>query len=96
MKLPRDLSGPELIDHLKARWSYRKVHQVGSHVTLETDEPSRHRVVIPVHRELRVGTLNAVVSAVARHKGRTREILRGCARPAPNLRFPSEAGAQPA
>ena len=41
MKLPRDLSGVELVKHLCRRWEYRQVHQVGSHVILETDQPSQ-------------------------------------------------------
>jgi len=31
MKLPRDLSGSELIAYLLKHWGYVKVHQVGSH-----------------------------------------------------------------
>ncbi|MEO8196245.1 MAG: type II toxin-antitoxin system HicA family toxin [Thermoanaerobaculia bacterium] len=75
MKLPRDLSGARLIGHLMSRWSYRRIHQVGSHVTLETDEPSRHRIVIPGHGSLRVGTLAAILTGVARHKGVSRDAL---------------------
>jgi predicted RNA binding protein YcfA (HicA-like mRNA interferase family) len=56
MKLPRDLAGGNLIRHLCSKWGYRQVHQVGSHVTLETDQPSLHRIVVPVHAALRVGT----------------------------------------
>jgi len=49
MKLPRDLSGAELVQHLTSRWNCRKIHQPGSHVTLETDIPSKQRIVIPLH-----------------------------------------------
>jgi predicted RNA binding protein YcfA (HicA-like mRNA interferase family) len=69
MKIPRDLSGQELVAKLCRSWGYRVVHQEGSHVVLETDDPSHHRIVIPAHRNLRVGTLNAILRAVARHKG---------------------------
>jgi predicted RNA binding protein YcfA (HicA-like mRNA interferase family) len=58
MKLPRDLSGERLIAHLCKRWAYEKVHQVGSHVILQTQEPVSHRVAVPAHKALRVGTLN--------------------------------------
>jgi len=68
MKLPRDLSGDRLIQVLCRRWQYRRVHQVGSHVVLETDTPARHRIVVPAHETLRVGTLNAILRAVAAHK----------------------------
>lgn len=47
MKLPRDLSGAELVKHLCRRWEYRQVHEVGSHVTLETDQPGHQRIAVP-------------------------------------------------
>lgn len=49
MKLPRDPSGAELVQHLTSRLDYRKIHQVRSHVTLETGSPSKQRIVIPLH-----------------------------------------------
>jgi predicted RNA binding protein YcfA (HicA-like mRNA interferase family) len=61
MKLPRDLSGEQLVRMLCREWDYRRVSQVGSHVVLETGTPSRQRVVVPAHKTLRVGTLNAVL-----------------------------------
>src|ERR1022692_3592390 len=39
MKIPRDVSGTHLADTLCRRWRYTKVHQVGSHIILETSEP---------------------------------------------------------
>lgn len=78
MKLPRDLSGEELIRHLCKRWEYERLHQVGSHVILQTEQPSHHRIAIPAHTPLRIGTLNAILSAIAAHKGVSKEeILRG-------------------
>ena len=68
MKLPRDLSGERLIRVLCRDWEYRRMGQVGSHVSLETQTPSRQRIVVPDHKTLRVGTLNAIVRAVAAHK----------------------------
>ena len=73
MKLPRNLSGEDLIKHLCKSWDYRRVHQVGSHVMLETSQPGHQRIVVPAHKPLRVGTLNAVLSAVAVHKGVAKE-----------------------
>ena len=66
MKLPRDLSGEDLVKHLAKRWGYERVHQVGSHVILQTQQPAPHRVAVPAHPALRIGTLNAILSAVAR------------------------------
>lgn len=75
MKLPRDLSGAALIRHLERQWGYREVHRVGSHVTVETTDPIRHRVVVPDHPYLRVGTLNSILRSVSRAKGVTRDEL---------------------
>ena len=70
MKLPRDLSGNELVAVLCKRWGYVKVHQVGSHIILQTDEPSAHRIAVPAHKPLRVGTLNAILSYQVDNKHR--------------------------
>lgn len=76
MKLPRDLSGIELVNLLCRHWDYRVVHQVGSHSVLETETPSHDRIAVPIHRSLRVGTLSAILRSVANHKGiRRDEIL---------------------
>ena len=75
MRIPRDLSGQALIRHLSRAWGYRVVNRAGSHVTLETREPGKHRVVVPDHPTLRVGTLNQILRAVADHKGVTRSDL---------------------
>jgi len=73
MKLPRDLSGEELVKALCRDWGYRRVDQEGSHITLQTEQPGHHRTAVPAHKSLRVGTLNAILRAVARHKGVTKE-----------------------
>lgn len=73
MRLPRDLSGEALSKTLCRTWGYRRVHQVGSHAVLETDEPSHQRISIPLHRSLRIGTLNGILRAVARQKGISRD-----------------------
>jgi predicted RNA binding protein YcfA (HicA-like mRNA interferase family) len=78
MKLPRDLSGNNLVKHLCKKWGYEQVHQVGSHVILQTSVPVHHRIAVPAHNPLRIGTLNAILSAVAAHKGVGKEeILKG-------------------
>ena len=43
MRLPRDLSGTELVKAL-SRVGYRVTRQTGSHVRLTTDHPSQHHV----------------------------------------------------
>ncbi|HTB83963.1 MAG TPA: type II toxin-antitoxin system HicA family toxin [Candidatus Sulfotelmatobacter sp.] len=73
MKLPRDLSGAELVKLLCKYHGYRRVHQVGSHVILETDSPHHHRLAVPDHDVLRIGTLNSILRAVAEAKGIKKE-----------------------
>lgn len=75
MKLPRNLSGTELVRHLEKHWDYRKVHQVGSHMILETQSPVHHRIAIPEHSPLRIGTLNAILASVSAAKAVDKESL---------------------
>jgi predicted RNA binding protein YcfA (HicA-like mRNA interferase family) len=78
MKLPRDLSGEDLVRHLCKYWGYQKIHQVGSHVILQTLQPTPHRIAVPAHTPLRIGTLNGILSNIAAHKKVTKEaILKG-------------------
>jgi predicted RNA binding protein YcfA (HicA-like mRNA interferase family) len=73
MKLPRELYGRDLARVLCARWDYRQVNQVGSHIILQTDSPQHHRLSVPDHKPLRIGTLVAILRQVAAAKGVTRE-----------------------
>lgn len=75
MKLPRDLSGNKPAKHLCKQWRYEQVHQVGSHLILQTSVPAHHRIAVPAHDPLRIGTLNAIVSAIAAHKGVDKEMI---------------------
>ena len=75
MKVPRDLSGTRLIKVLCRDWSYRQVHQEGSHVILQTETPGHQRLSVPNHNRLRVGTLNSIVRTVATHKGVDRQTV---------------------
>ena len=69
MKLPRDLSGTDLIKLLCQHWGYHRVNQEGSHVILQTDGPKPHRISVPNHDPIRIGTLNAILRAVAAVQG---------------------------
>jgi predicted RNA binding protein YcfA (HicA-like mRNA interferase family) len=75
MKIPRDLSGDALVNALCRRWGYVRIHQVGSHIIVQTDTPSHQRISIPDHRFLRIGTLNAILRAVSEHKGVIKETI---------------------
>jgi len=75
MKVPRDLSGAQLIKVLCRDWGYRQWHQEGSHVILQTEMPGHQRLSVPNHNPLRVGTLNSIARAVAAHKGVDRQAV---------------------
>ncbi len=65
MKLPRHLSGPELASRLR-RFGYEATRQTGSHLRLTSLAKGReHHLTIPNHKELKVGTLNAILNDVA-------------------------------
>jgi hypothetical protein len=68
MKLPRDLGGGELIKLPGKPHGCRHINQEGSQVILETDSPRHHRLAVPDHNPLRVGTLDAILRAVAEVK----------------------------
>lgn len=74
MKLPRSLSGQDLAKALR-RLGYEKTRQTGSHLRLTCADPSEHHVTIPDHSPLRVGTLSAILAAVAERRRISREEL---------------------
>jgi predicted RNA binding protein YcfA (HicA-like mRNA interferase family) len=73
VKLPRELYGRDLARVLCTRWAYRQVNQVGSHIILQTEIPQHHRLAVPDHKPLRIGTLSAILRQVAAAKGVKRE-----------------------
>ncbi len=74
MKLPRDVSGGELIKVLAKR-GYSVTRQKGSHVRLTTQQGGEHHVTVPNHDPLRIGTLNGVLRDAADHFGITKDEL---------------------
>ena len=75
MKVPRDLSGAQLIKVLCRDWGYSVVNQEGSHVILQTSTPGHQRLAVPNHNPLRIGTLNSILKVVAAHKAVDRQVL---------------------
>jgi predicted RNA binding protein YcfA (HicA-like mRNA interferase family) len=65
MKLPRDLSGSELINKLN-KLGYQVTRQTGSHVRLTRDtKEGKQHLTIPLHSPLRVGTLSNILNEVS-------------------------------
>ena len=75
MKLPRDISGGELAEAL-GKLGYAVVRQTGSHMRLSHHgKEGTHHLTIPLHKELKVGTLSRVIKDVAHHLSLTPEKL---------------------
>lgn len=74
MKLPRDLSGTDLVRRLQ-KLGYAVTRQAGSHVRLTTQVGGEHHITVPHHDPLRIGTLAAILAAVANHQGIGRDEL---------------------
>lgn len=74
MRLPRDLTGTELARRL-GRVGYTITRQTGSHMRLTCAVQGEHHVTVPRHDPLRLGTLAAILDAVAAHRGVSREAL---------------------
>ena len=65
MKLPRDLDGRKLAVFLY-RYGYQITRQTGSHIRLTSSAKGvEHHVTVPAHKEIRVGTLHAILRDVA-------------------------------
>jgi len=74
MRIPRDLSGSDLVRAL-ATLGYTVTRQSGSHLRLTTSERGQHHVTVPKHDALRLGTLSGILADVAEHLGISRSEL---------------------
>ena len=74
MKLPRDISGEDLIGRLKIL-EYKVTRQTGSHIRLTTLLDGEKHITIPHHKQLKVGTLAAIISSLVEHHGIERDDL---------------------
>ena len=68
MKIPRNLTGKDLIRSLK-KLGYFPTRQSGSHIRLSTMVNSEHHITIPNHSPLKIGTLSAILNDIALHHG---------------------------
>ena len=74
MRLPRDLSGSDLAKRLN-QYGYQVTRQTGSHLRLSTEYMGEHHITIPLHKDLRVGLLSAILVDIADHLGISKEDL---------------------
>ena len=73
-RLPRDVSGSDLI-RLLERLGYEVVRRSSSHVRLVHPGPPVHRITVPDHDDLRVGTLSAILTENAAARTLERQFL---------------------
>jgi predicted RNA binding protein YcfA (HicA-like mRNA interferase family) len=65
MKLPRNVSGNELIKSLQ-KIGYSVIRQRGSHITLSCSLPSaEHHITVPNHNPIKIGTLSSILTDIA-------------------------------
>ena len=75
MKLPRDVSGDDLVRSLR-RFGYAVTRQNGSHIRVTSNiKSTEHHVTIPNHKHLKLGTLAQILADVAGYLGLPREEL---------------------
>lgn len=74
MKIPRNLTGLELIKLLKP-FGYEIVRQTGSHIRIQTMKNGQHYETIPRHDPIKIGTLNNILKNVAEHFDLTKDEL---------------------
>jgi predicted RNA binding protein YcfA (HicA-like mRNA interferase family) len=74
MRLPRDVSGSELVKALRTL-GYEVDRQTGSHIRLTTSEKGTHHITIPNHDPLRIGTFASILDDIAQHFAITRQEL---------------------
>lgn len=73
-KLPRDLSGDDLVKALR-KYGYEVSRQRGSHMLLTTTLGGEHHVAVPRHKPLKIGTLSKILDMVGRRLNRSRDEL---------------------
>ena len=66
MRLPRDLAPQSLIRALGA-YGYQPTRQSGSHIRITTQQGGEHHEVIPNHKPIKIGTLQNILSSIAKH-----------------------------
>ena len=74
MKLPRDVSGADLVKALRVL-GYAVDRQRGSHIRVTTQRDGEHHEVVPNHRPIKTGTLASLLKSVAAHHKLTVEEL---------------------
>jgi len=74
-KIPRDLSGRGLVRLLR-KYGYEITRETGSHIRLVSKlERKKHKITIPDHSPIKIGTLNNILNDLAEHLKISKEKL---------------------
>jgi len=74
-KVPRDLSGRDL-SKLLSKYGYAIVRETGSHIRLVSQlRGTEHKITIPDHAPLKIGTLNNILSDIADYLATSKQEL---------------------
>lgn len=68
MKLPRNVDGRALANHLIRKWQFTRVRQAGSHIQLRSADPV-FTVTIPEHKPVKIGTLQNILRVIELERG---------------------------
>jgi predicted RNA binding protein YcfA (HicA-like mRNA interferase family) len=74
MKIPRDVSGEQLVRRLK-KLGYAVVRQNSSHARLTHPGPPQHHITVPMHKPLKIGMLQGLLKQVAEQRSLSLETL---------------------
>jgi predicted RNA binding protein YcfA (HicA-like mRNA interferase family) len=74
VKLPRDVDASRLVKALRAL-GYERMRQDGSHIRLTSQSNGVHHITVPDHKPIKLGTLAAILKAIAAHHRLTTEEL---------------------
>jgi len=74
MRIPRDISGHDLIKYLKP-YGYIVTRQTGSHIRITTEQKGQHHITIPNHEPLKIGSLSSIIADIAQHFDKTKDQL---------------------
>jgi predicted RNA binding protein YcfA (HicA-like mRNA interferase family) len=74
MKLPRDVSGEQLVRRFK-KLGYTVVRQNSSHARLTHPGPPQHHITVPMHKPLKIGMLQGLLKQVSMQRSLSTEEL---------------------
>lgn len=65
-KIPRDISGQDLIKKLKKQYNFSVTRQTRSHIRLtSTYTGKEYHITIPAHNPIKIGTFNNILTDLA-------------------------------